>query len=77
MSFPTGAVNGANSPTTLFVLCMLLCTAAIAQPDAKGVWQYNAELEGHHCDDAGCYAFCTSSYLENSNLANNSEPSRS
>ncbi|WP_183495766.1 PI-PLC domain-containing protein [Neolewinella aquimaris] len=59
----------------LLVLCLLLCTAAQAQPDANGVWQYNEELEGHHCDDAGCYAFCTSSYLENSNSANNSEPS--
>jgi hypothetical protein len=43
---------------------------------SNGVFQYNDELEGHHCDNAGCYTNCTSSYMENSLSANDSEPSQ-
>ena len=57
------------------LLCMLQYNISSAQTDASGVWQYNAELEGHHCDDAGCHTNCTSSYMGNSVSANNSEPS--
>ncbi|MFH6769978.1 T9SS type A sorting domain-containing protein [Gaetbulibacter aquiaggeris] len=53
----------------------LLGNNILKAQQSNGVFQYNDELEGHHCDDAGCYGYCTNSYMENSLSANLSSPS--
>lgn len=58
----------------LALFCLFFFQSASAQM-VGGVFQYSNELEGHHCDNGGCYGYCTNSYMENSTSANFSFPS--